>query len=274
MQAIAEIRGVNYLELLMSTLAETQVNPRLILPQSFEGVPDLRAGGITMGGMDRNSFPQEWMTQGRIDFGMQFIERKEQAIKNAFHNRMFDAFGQLKGDPNIPHIMELKAEQLGRISPAFTMLTTELINPALNRAFMILLRAGKFPSPPREAFVADVLGNQGFFAPSVVQTNRMSQEMQAAKQGRFASVFQLFAAMAQAGKPEVFDNIDGDKTSRDLMNDAGLNDYLVPVDARESLRQQRAAAQQAQQQQAMLLEAAKNPEIVKQVASAAGGEAA
>jgi hypothetical protein len=273
MQAIAEIRGVNYIELLMSTLAEVQVNPRMILPQNFEGVPDLRAGGITMGGLDRNSYPQEWMSQGRIDFGMQFIERKEQAIKNAFHNRMFDAFGQLKGDPNIPHIMELKAEQLGRISPAFTMLTTEAINPTLSRAFNILWRAGKFPQPPREAFVQNSLGEVGFFPPSVIQTNRMSQEMQAAKQGRFASVFQLFGALQAAGMP-VMDNLDADKTGRDLMNDAGLHGYLLPVDARESLRQQRAAAAQAQEQKAMLLEAAKNPELVKQAAGALGGEQA
>ena len=274
MQALAEIRGVNYLELLMSTLAETQVNPRLILPQGYEGTPDLRAGGITFGGMTRDTWPQEWMTQGRIDFGMQFIERKEQAIKNAFHNKMFDAFGQLKGDPNIPHIMELKAEQLGRISPSFTLLTTEVINPVLARVFMILLRAGKFPQAPREAFVADSLGQSGFFLPSAVQTNRMSQEMQQAKQGRFAQVFQAFAMMAQAGRPEVLDNLDADKTGRNLMNESGLGELLVPVDARDSLRQQRAAAMQAQQQQAMLLEAAKNPELVKQAAGALGGEAA
>ncbi|MFK5284110.1 hypothetical protein ACI3PL_31475, partial [Lacticaseibacillus paracasei] len=62
MRALAEIRGVNYLEMLMATLAEVSVNPRMIMPQGFQGVPDLRAGGITFGGMTRDTFPQEWMT--------------------------------------------------------------------------------------------------------------------------------------------------------------------------------------------------------------------
>jgi hypothetical protein len=107
--------------------------------------------------------------------------------------------------------------------------------------------------------------------PRVVQTNRMSQEIQAAKRSRFMEMFQVAASMAQAGRPEVFDNIDGDKATRDIATDSGLRDLLVPLDERERIRQQRAAVQQAQQQREMLMEAAKSPEIVKQVTGALGG---
>ena len=271
MKALAEIRGVNYLELLMSTLAETQVNPRMILPQGYEGTPDLRAGGITMGGLTRDMFPVEWMTQGNLNFGLALIERKEDAVRQAFHAKLFDLFSTRKGDLNIPHVQALQAEQLGRIGPAFTSLTTGFINPILERVFMILYRAGKLPPPPREAFVANAVGQPILLFPRVVQTNRMSQEIQAAKRSRFMEMFQVAASMAQAGRPEVFDNIDGDKATRDIATDSGLRDLLVPLDERERIRQQRAAVQQAQQQREMLMEAAKSPEIVKQVTGALGG---
>lgn len=269
MIALAEIRGVNYMELLMATLAEVQVSPRLILPQNFEGVPDLRAGGITFGGLDRNSFPQEWMTGGRVDFGLAFIERKEKAIKQAFHSNMFSLFTDRPGDMNIPHVDALQAEQLGRISPAFTSLTTGFINPVLERVFMILFRAGKLPPPPREAYVANSLGQPTLLFPRTVQTNRMSQEMERAKQGRFGSILQLAAAMTQAGQAAM-DNLDGDRAIREITTDAGLRDLLVPLEERDRQRQQRAMAQQAAQQQQMLMEAARNPEMVRQVAGAIG----
>ena len=65
--------------------------------------------------------------------------------------------------------------------------------------------------------------------------------------------------------------LDGDKATRDIATDSGLRDLLVPLDERERIRQQRAAVQQAQQQREMLMEAAKSPEIVKQVTGALGG---
>ncbi|MDB6117911.1 MAG: bacteriophage head to tail connecting protein [Verrucomicrobiaceae bacterium] len=270
MVALAEIKGVQYLELLMSTLAEVQVNPRMILPQNFQGNPDLSAGGITMGGLTRDSYPQEWMTGGRIDYGEAFITRKEQAIKRAFYSNMFSLFSDRPGDMNIPHVDALQAEQLGKISPAFTSLTTSFTNPVLEDCFMTLYNAGRFPPPPREAFVNDALGRPMLLFPRVAQTNRMSKEIERAKAGSFAGILQTAAAMQQAGMP-VLDNLDGDQSYRGMMTDAGLRDWLKTPEERDRLRQQRQMEQQAAQQREMLMQAAKSSEIVKQVAGAVGG---
>ena len=54
--------------------------------------------------------------------------RKEDAVRQAFHAKLFDLFSTRKGDLNIPHVQALQAEQLGRIGPAFTSLTTGFIN--------------------------------------------------------------------------------------------------------------------------------------------------
>lgn len=268
MRALAEIRGVNYLELLMATLAEVTVNPRLILPQGFQGVPDLRAGGITFGGMDSNSFPKEWMTGGRFDVGMNLIERKEKAINDAFHRSLFEMFNQRAGELNIPHVRALEAEKLARFSPAFTSLTCEFINPILERVFMLLYRAGRFPQPPQEAFVADALGRPTLLFPRAVQTNRMSLAMQQANKMGLGEMIQLFSPMVQAGNP-VFDNLDTDRAFRTLTRGEGLPaDYLKSEDSVKAMRDARAQAEQAAEQKQMMMEAAKSKPLMDMAAPA------
>ena len=265
MRALAEIRGVNYFEMLMATLAEVTVNPRMILPQGYQGVPDLRAGGVTFGGATRDTFPQEWMTAGRFDIGLTMIERKEKAVNEAFHRTLFELFANRTGDINIPHVRALEAEKLARFSPAFTALTTEFINPILERVFMLLYRAGKFPTPPREAFVADTLGRSMLLFPRVVQTNRMSLAMQAAKKNGFAELFALFAPLAQGGDTSL-DNLDTDRAFRDIARGEGLPaDYLKNEDTVAQLRQARAQAAQAAQEREMMMEAAKSKPLVDAV---------
>jgi hypothetical protein len=265
MRALAEIRGVNYMEMLMATLAEVTVNPRMILPQGFQGVPDLRAGGITFGGLTQESFPKEWMTGGRFDIGLTLIERKEKAINEAFHRTLFELFANRTGDINIPHVRALEAEKLARFSPAFTALTTEFINPVLERVFMLLYRAGKLPPPPREAFMQDALGRPMLLFPRVVQTNRMSLAMQMAKKSGFAELVGLFGPLAEAGDQSL-DNLNTDRAFRDLARGEGLpSDYLHDEDTVKRLRDARAQAAQAAQEREMMMQATKSKPVMDAV---------
>lgn len=262
MRALAEIRGVNYLELLMATLAEVTVNPRIILPQGYQGVPDLRAGGITMGGTTQDTFPKEWGTGGRFDIGLNLLERKEKAVNEAFHRSLFEMFNNRTGDLNIPHVRALEAEKLSRFSPAFTALTSEFINPVVERVFMLLFRGGLLPPAPREAYVLDALGRSTILFPRCVQTNRMSLAMQQAKKQGLSELVAMFGPLAAAGMP-VFDNIDSDRAWRDLSRGEGLPaDYLVNEDTVKQLRDARAQAAQAAQQKEIAMEALKSKPLV------------
>ena len=269
MIALAEIRGVNYLEMLMSTLAEVTVNPRMILPQGFQGVPDLRAGGITFGGLSRDTFPQEWMTGGRFDIGLNLMERKERAIDDAFHRPLFDQFSQMDREITATEVRARQAEKLARFSPAFTSLTVEFINPIMERVFMLLYRAGKFPAPPQEAFMADALGRPMLLFPSIVQTNRMAQSMALARQSEFAAIFQLLAPLQQLGSP-VLDNLDDEQMTRDMIRDAALP--TRDLDSVKALRDARAQAQQAQQQMEMAQAAMKSGPAMDMAQQALGGQ--
>ncbi|CAB4163588.1 Head-to-tail connector protein, podovirus-type [uncultured Caudovirales phage] len=262
MRALAEIRGVNYLELLMATLAEVTVNPRIILPQGFQGVPDLRAGGITFGGATQDMFPKEWGTSGRFDIGVNLLERKEKAVNEAFHRSLFEMFNSRTGDLNIPHVRALEAEKLARFSPAFTALTSEFINPVVERVFMLLFRAGLLPPAPREAYVLDALGRSTILFPKCVQTNRMSLAMQQAKKQGINELLGMLGPLAAQGVP-LLDNFDFDRVTRDLSRGEGLPaDYLSNEDTVKQLRDGRAQAAQAAEQKQMMMEAVKSKPLV------------
>jgi hypothetical protein len=269
MQALAEIRGVNYLEMLVSTMAEVTVNPRIIMPQSMQGVPDLRAGGLTMGGISRDTHPQEWLTGGRIDFGLELIKRKEEMIREIFHRSLFDQFALLDRQITATEVRAREAEKLARFSPAFTLLVTEIINPVLERVFMLLFRAGKFPAPPQEALVRNSMGEMVMMFPQAVQTSRMALALQALKKAAFGSMLELWSPYIVATQSAaVMDNLDEDAAFRDLTRGDGMPSmYLRDSEAVAAYRAARAqaqqAAEQAAQQQEMVQQAMKSQPIAE-----------
>lgn len=270
MRTLAEIRGVNYLEMLMATLAEVTVNPRLILPETAQGVPDLRAGGITIGGIDSSTYPKEWMTGGKFDVGIALIERKEKAINDAFHRSMFEVFNQRNGDLNIPHVRAIEAEKLARFSPSFTLLTSETINPMLERVFMLLYRAGLLPSAPKSAMVTTPSGESIIQFPRVVHTSRMALSMQALKKSNFSDLITLFGNLEQV-KPGALDNLNTDRAFRDIARTDGLpSDYLHEEGEVVSMREARQMAAQQAEQMEMMKEAARNPKIAEAAMGAMG----
>jgi hypothetical protein len=263
MLALAEIRGVNYLEMLMATLAETTVNPRVVIPEGMESIPDLRAGGITIEPIGGNERVREWMTGGRFDVGIAIIERKEKAIGEIFHRSLFEQFNMIERQITAREVVAREAEKLARFSPAFTSVTSEKINPMLERVFMLLYRQGLFPPAPPEAMVQSPGGNTVMLFPRTVHTSRMALALQGLKKTAFANMLELFTPLATL-RPEVFDNLNEDAAFRDLSKSDGLPvDYLKPVEEVASMREARAKAQQAQEQQMMMMEASKNPKLVE-----------
>lgn len=268
MLALAEIRGVNYLELLMTTLGEVTVNPRVIIPEGMEAIPDLRAGGITIGSMTGEG-PKEWMTGGQFNVGLKMIERKEILIGEMFHRSLFEQFNLIERQITAQEVRAREAEKLARFSPAFTSVTSEQINPILERAFMLLMRAGLFPPAPPEAVVRSPSGEPILLYPRVVHTSRMAVALQGLKKTAFANMLELFMPLAQL-RPEVFDHLNSDTAFRDITRNDGLPvDYLNPIDQVQSIREARAKAQQAMEEKEMMMEASKSPELVKAALGAA-----
>jgi len=260
LRALPDIRRLNDMELQIATIVQTMASPRTIVPAGYEGVVDLRPGGITVGGRTREDDPREWLTGGRPDFIQAFYDQKRASVEERFHKSLFSQFANIEHQITAREVSAREREKLMRFSPTFTLLTTEVLNPMLELVFMLSYRAGVLPPAPVEAFYPAASGPILLF-PAIVQTSRMSLAIQAAKAQGWAEMMELFAPM-----PDLLDNIDRDKAFREIGRSKGLGAYML--DERERDDRRAAAAQQQQMQMAAEL-AAKNPQAVKTLMEAA-----
>mgnify|MGYP006921297552 CR=1 FL=1 len=254
LRALPDIRRLNDLELQIATIVQTMASPRTIVPAGYEGVVDLRPGGITVGGKTREEDPKEWLTGGRPDFIQNFYDQKRASVEERFHKSLFTQFANIEHQITAREVSAREREKLMRFSPTFTLLTTEVLNPLLELVFMLEYKTGSLPAAPAEAFYRAPSGPILLF-PSIVQTSRMSLAIQAARAQGWAETLELFAQT-----PAVLDNIDQDRAFRDIARSKGLAAFLRDESERDDRRA--AAAQQQQMQMAAEL-AAKNPQAVK-----------
>jgi hypothetical protein len=250
--ALPDSKQVNFLEKNMDALAEISAFPRILLPSSMEGLEvDMRAGGATF--YDGAEKPSEWGTQGRYDVGLDRANRKRQAINDAFHVDLFRMFANLDKQMTAREVAERSSEKLIQFSPTFARMTTEMLNPLLERTFMILLRAGAFPPPPAEIQQSGVLDYK------VSYSSRIALAISAQANNAFARTMEIVMPLAQS-RPDILDNYDMDKIVRDVSRNDGMPaDWILAADQVAETRKAR-AQQQAQmakmQQMSMMADAA------------------
>ncbi len=267
MLSIADIRGSNYLEGLLAAMANLKVNPRIIAKTGNVGVVDLGPGGVTQVS-DMQDKPEIWGDPSDYKIGLDLIDRVDNRIRRAFHVPLFEQFAALERQITATEVRARQSEQLARISPAFTLLTTDLVNPLLERVFMILFQGGYFAQPPQEAFVQDAAGQWRLLYPKTVQISRMSQAIEAQKEHAFASTLETFFPLLQFN-PGLLHEFNLPTAMRDIARGKGVpSAYMQDPEVVAQIKQ----AEAEQQQAAMAMEmAAKNPDLI---AGALGGVAA
>lgn len=243
-------RQVNLLEQNLDILSEVSANPRLLIPSGLAGNVDLRAGGQTIFDESTKELPREWLTNGRYDIGAERIKEKQEFIKKAFHNDLFQMFSGLERDITAYQAMQMVNEKLDSFGPTFLLLTTELLTPILQRVFGILQRAGYYPKPPPEIIVPLPGGGLAYPVPAVEFNSKFALAMKAAQNRSFVETSQLLQPLLSI-RPDVMDNFDADKAARGVARNAGYpDDWILPEDAVAAMRAQR--AQQAAAQQAIV----------------------
>ncbi len=244
-EALPVTKQINFIEQQMDAVAEQQATPRVLIPAGMEGDVDLRAGGITL--FDPNqadAIPREWGTQGRYDVGLQRVAAKQQAIKEAYHVDMFNMLAERDKQMTAREVIELVQEKLVQFSPTFARMTTELLNPLLQRVFGILYRAGKFPEPPAELLVESPDG-VALAAPQVVYTSRIALAIKALENQAFLQFIEIIAPMVQID-PSVMDIIDMDVALPAVAKNQNLPvDWIRPPEKIKAMRTARAEAAQA-----------------------------
>lgn len=246
--ALPEARQLNFLEKQMDALAELAAFPRILVPAGLEGDIDLRAAGVTyFNPANPGAIPKEWGTQGRYDIGRDRAEVRRKAIEEAFHVDLFTMFSRLDKQMTAREVGERSGEKLTQFSPTFARMTTELFNPLLTRVFNLLLRGGYFPPPPQSVLVQDESGTY-LPEPKVAYNSRIALAIRALENSAFARNLEIIAPISQM-RPDVLDNYDFDRITRDLIRNDGVNaDWMLPKEQVDAIREQRAAQQQAMMQ--------------------------
>lgn len=255
-EALPTVRQVNFIERQMDALAELAAFPRILIPEGLEGDVDLRSGGVTT--YDPNNAngakPEEWGTQGRYDIGLQRVEAKQKAIEEAYHVTLFRMFSERQKQMTAREVIERVQEKLVQFSPTFARMTTELLNPLLERVFALLFRAGKFPDPPESVLVVTAEGVD-LPLPQVSYTSKIALAIKALETQSFMQFVEVVAPLVQVD-PTVLDAVHTDRAIKGLARNLGLPvEWIRTEEEVAAVRQQRAEAQaaQAQAEQAKLL---------------------
>jgi hypothetical protein len=248
---LTDARQINFVSQYRDALSELKAYPRILYPDNLEGDVDLSAGGVTTyDSSNPEAIPKEWMTEGDDRSAEETMVRRENAINRAFYVNMFTMLEQLADKKMTAYeIAQRLGEKLEQFTPVFDRRVTEFLNPLLTRVFGILFRQGKFGTPP-QALMVPVDGGRALemAMPVIAITSRISLALKALQNQAIVNTLSILQPLAQV-QPEVLDNFDMDKMSRQLGRNYGMSaDLLRPerkVKEFRDARQKAAAAQQA-----------------------------
>lgn len=179
------------------------------------------------------------------------IARLERSIKSILYADVWLMMAGREGDPRktATEVAALKDEQMQQLGPVTERLRDELLDPAIDRAFAILLRRGEIPPPPLE------LQGQPLKVEYIGILAQAQKLLGIAGLERFVGfVGNVAAALIAAQRPaDVLDKLDLDQVVDEYGLAVGTPPALVRSDeAVAAIRAQRAQqqAQAAQMQQA------------------------
>lgn len=263
-ETLPNVRQLNYIVRFMDAQYELRANPRMLFPMELAGQVDLRPGGVTYFDPNKpNAIPKEWMTEADINSTEQSVEKKQGAIHRMFYTDVFTMLQQIERKMTAYEIAQRIGEKLEQLSPMFGRLITEKTGPDLKRIFGILMRAGKFPKPPRSMYIPDPTGRKlKLVMPEVAYTSRLALALKSLQNKATMDTLNFVAESAQnMQKPELLDNWDLDAAFRAFAINQGMSPrFERPM--RQVLTLRTARAKQVQQERAMAM--------AEQAATAAG----
>lgn len=146
---LPDIKMLNAMSKTVIKAAQKLVDPPLLVAddgviQPVTTVP----GGLNYGGVDPGGrqLIQPLTTGARIDIGLDMMEQRRGAIRDAF-------FAALMQTPESPQrtatqVLQETEERMRLMSPVLGRLQSELLGPLVRRVFNLLKTAGQLPAPP------------------------------------------------------------------------------------------------------------------------------
>lgn len=168
------------------------------------------------------------------------IEDIRNQINQAFFADLFLMISQLDDVRSATEIIERKQEKLLMLGPVLERLHDELLDPAIDRIFNIMLSNGLLPPPPPELRGQEL---------DIDYISTLAQAQKAAETGSIERMAGFVGNLAGA-KPEVLDKLDFDAAVDEYGDALGISPRIVLTS--DQVNKARAARAQATQQQQMI----------------------
>jgi hypothetical protein len=181
-------------------------------------------------------------TTGDHRLAVEMFDRRKSAVRSAFMHDLLELLQQLI--PTAQQVIEIVSRARSLFAPTLGRLQAEAIEPMLNRAFRIALRANAFPPPPPELANAKL---------KVAYRNPVSRSQKQSDGQALDSWISFIANLAQV-EPSILDNVDWDAVARVRHEIAGTAPEVLRGEDEMAARRDAArqmAEEQAEQANAM-----------------------
>jgi hypothetical protein len=225
-----------------SQAIEKMVSPPMTGPTSMQNRrASILPGDITLVDVREGQagFRPVYEINPRVNELVMDIQEYQSRIRKAFFEDIFLMFADSdRRQITATEIDARREEKLLALGPVLEQLNQDLLDPLIDITFMIMLRQGRIPDPPKEIQGQDL------------KVEYISIMAQAQKLAGIASI-ERFAGFAQnliAANPESLDKIDTDQMLDVYGDRLSIQPGIVRTDEDVAAIRQNRAQQQAQQQ--------------------------
>ena len=243
MDALGDVRALQVLQKRKAEAIEKMVRPPLKGPTSLRNQKvSILPGDITYDDQlqGRGELKPIFEVKPDISGLIEDIREHQQRIRRVFYEDLFLMLAQTdRRQITAREVAERHEEKLLMLGPVLEHLNDELLNPAIDRAFSVMLKRGMVPEAPDEL--------QGVRL-KVEYISIMHQAQKLVTAGAIDGFLARVGQMAQF-RPEVLDKVDFDQTVDEYGEIYGVPPRIVVSDDRvaklREVRTQQAAADQA-----------------------------
>jgi hypothetical protein len=243
MTCLGDVKALQTLHKRKAQAIEKMVNPPLVGPSALRSVKtSMLPGDITYTDEREGTKGLRPLheVQPRIQELLLDVQDHQGRIQKAFFEDLFLMLANSdRRQITAREIEERHEEKLLAVGPVLEQLNQDLLDPAIDNTFDIMVRQGMVPPPPSEL--------EGM----PLKVEYISIMAQAQKLVGVAGIerFAGFVSQIAANDPQVMDKVDSDQMIDEYGDAVGVSPNIVRSDEEvENIRAQRAQAQRAQQQ--------------------------
>lgn len=258
MTALPDLRTLQELIKTLLKMIKKQVDPPLLVPDNaFINGLRLAPGSISY--YRATEYPADAIKPFQVDSDPRWVLDVAERIRERVKDMFFLSQLQLNDGPQMTatEVLQRTEEKARLLGPAVGRAQSELLGPALERVFGLLLRSGAFPEVPPEMLD---LGPQL----KVIYLSQFAKVMEQNEANSLLRVTQLITPFVSVA-PDTLDVFDAERIARGLGEMYALNPaFFRSQEEVQAMRQQR---QEQQQQQMQMEQIVQGSQAVSNMAS-------